>query len=502
MLSHQFDHYLRLEPDVAQRDFQSGIAAAIQDPLWFLCRQWQMGEHQGENASTPVRVTYHATHTALEPSAYDPRDPTRIPAEAIIEAEPNAWWTLGRRIVYGARFVAEQVIEIVEADRLRFLPPPYNSFENAPDGLALWQRGAVQATNYPEIPADTTRQAWSPRQLLYNTDFDNDERQLQVARHAGGTVDWYSADGLPSAELAPIPQPLPDGVPVLPAQVQYPGAPHSRWWEIEDADSDITGFPPDRSQFPTMLLIDLVVSHSDDWFLFPVSTKIGHIATLHRVIVRDGFDEDYDLTFIDSSDWSLFKTTGLRDTSLVIWSAAMTPLQSVPLENVQFGIDEDANLLWAVERRLNGRDIHFTVPAQPPNAPNAPLKTADTASPKSYRYLPGTGALPFWHAYSLEEDEMGRHFRQARLDAAVFPNVEVLPEPRAAVLHGDLGIHEVATDAVPSNGIEIERCWMLARDVGGNPILWIQRQRKPLRSPPARLLRFDVLEETFAKEEP
>ncbi|MCC6804990.1 MAG: hypothetical protein IT319_19065, partial [Anaerolineae bacterium] len=469
MLNHQFDHYLRLEPDVSQRDFQSGIAAAIQDPLWFLCRQWQMGEHQGENASTPVRVTYHATHTDLEPSLGDPRDPTRIPTEAIIEAEPDSWWTRGRRIAYGARFVADQPIELGETDRLHFLPPPYAGFEDAPDGLALWRRGAVQAADYPEIPAvDATRDAWSSSQLLYNTAFDNAERQLQVARHAGGMVDWYSADGNSASPLAPDPEPLPDGAAVAPAQVQYPGAPHSRWWEIEDADTDIAGFPPDRSQFPTMLLIDLVVSHSDDWFLFPVSTKIGHIVTLHHVTVRDGFDEEYDLTFIDSSSWSLFKTSGLRDTSLVVWSAAMTPLQSAPLENVQLGIDEDANLLWAVERRLNGQDIQFTV--QTPSStmpPNATLKTADTTASKAYHYVPGTGALPFWHPYSLEADESGRRFRQAILDAMVFPNVTALPPPRAAVLHVNTGVHEVETDAVPSNGIEIERCWMLARDVAG-----------------------------------
>jgi hypothetical protein len=383
------------------------------------------------------------------------------------------------------------------------LPPPYDAFEDAPDGLALWKRRAVPEASYPEIPTvDAIRQAWSPTQLLYNTDFDNAERTLQVARHSGGTVDWYSADGSPDAELATEPEQLPDGIPVLPAQVQYPGAPHSRWWEIEDSDTDIAGYPPDRSQFPTMLLIDLIVSHSDDWFLFPISTRIGHIVTLHRVTVRDGFDEDYDLTFINSAEWSLFKTTRLRDTSLVVWSAAMTPLQSAPLEHVQFGIDEDANLLWAVERRLNGRDIHFSVDPPPAAPPNAPLKTADTTAPKTYSYVPGTGALPFWHPYSLEEDETGRRFRQAILDAAVFPNVTRLPEPRAAVLHVDGGIHEIATNAVPLNGMEIERCWMLARDTEGKPVLWIQRQRKPLRSPPARLVRFDVLEEllTFPRK--
>ena len=47
---------------------------------------------------------------------------------------------------------------------------------------------------------------------------------------------------------------------------------------------------------------------------------------------------------------------------------------------------------------------------------------------------------------------------------------------------------------IPTNGISVERNWMLARDVDGNPILWIQRQRKPLLAPPSRQVRFDVFD--------
>lgn len=496
MANLRYDYYLRLEPHVARRDFQAGIAATIHDPVWFLCRQWQMAEFQGENASTPVRVTYHATHTPLLPSAVDPRDPTQIPAETIIESEPYSWWTLGRRIRYGARFVANHSLEIDDGDSLRLLPPPYAEFEGAPDGLALWKRGAVPAAAYPEIPvAEPHRQAWSSSQLVYNATFDNAERALDVSRHMGGAVDWYSADGSAVAELAPEPEVLPDGRDVFPAQVEYPGAPKSRWWEIEDADTDIAGYPPDRSQFPTMLLVDLMVSHSDDWFTFPVSTQIGHIVTLHHVIVHDGFDDDYVLTFINSDEWSVFKTSGLRDTSLVVWPTALTPLKGNPIEHVQFGIDEDANLLWAVERRLNGRDVQAGAGVPPDGSASNHLRTVDTSAPKTYRYVPGSGALPFWQPYSLEEGETGRTFRHAIFDDAVFPNVNHLPKPQASVLQVEEAVHEIETGAVPSNGLEIERCWMLARDTAGNPLLWIQRQRMPLRSPPARVVRFDVFEE-------
>jgi hypothetical protein len=56
---------------------------------------------------------------------------------------------------------------------------------------------------------------------------------------------------------------------VYPTPRQYPGAPHSRWCQIEDAAVDIGGYPPDAAHFATTLLIDLIASHSDDWFVFP-----------------------------------------------------------------------------------------------------------------------------------------------------------------------------------------------------------------------------------------
>ena len=51
-----FDVVLRLEADPNQTDLARGLAAEVADPAWFLGRQWQMGEHQGEDASSPVSV--------------------------------------------------------------------------------------------------------------------------------------------------------------------------------------------------------------------------------------------------------------------------------------------------------------------------------------------------------------------------------------------------------------------------------------------------------------
>jgi hypothetical protein len=45
---------LRMEPDSRTSDLENGIAARTADPLWFLTRQWQVGEFEGEDAGSPI----------------------------------------------------------------------------------------------------------------------------------------------------------------------------------------------------------------------------------------------------------------------------------------------------------------------------------------------------------------------------------------------------------------------------------------------------------------
>ena len=62
---------------------------------------------------------------------------------------------------------------------------------------------------------------------------------------------------------------------VIPGRLDYPGAPNPRWWQLENRAVDIGGFAPDRSHFATMLLLDVVLAHADDWFSFPVPPPVG-----------------------------------------------------------------------------------------------------------------------------------------------------------------------------------------------------------------------------------
>lgn len=518
-MTERYDHYWRLEPNPQRQSFAAGFSAAIHDPVWFLARQWQMGEHQGENASTPVLIQLEANHSPIQPSPHAPDlDPKIIPAEAIVEAEPDDWWTIGRRVRIGT-IVAQRAnldTKTIDAAYLLVLPPPYERLTGCFDGLVLWRnRSDLGISDAPFVGLGIPEPRaffWQSDELMYEANFPigdlANECSLRLARHHGGRVDWFSADAHASADTPGF---VPKGEIVdttsYPTAVQYPGAPHSRWWEIEDAAVDIGGYPPDTSHFATTLLIDLIASHGDDWFVFPIDARVGHVLTISSPMVTDSFGERYSL--IHPSDWWLFRTTNLNDHSLVVWLRALAPIEGRPLEDVLFGLDEYSNILWAVERRIAGHDL-----SQPERTPQEELanptmtepdRTGEPGDRKQFVYVPGQDAAAYWHPYQIDdrpdpEGRLRRRFVQCRLADLNRVQPELLPAPRAEVLRvqnsvGQEIVHEIMPATIPSIGIVLVRRYVLARDVDGNPVLWLQRQRTPFLSPPGRTLRFDVLAE-------
>jgi hypothetical protein len=514
--------YIRLEPRPDECNLEAGFAAAIHDPVWFLARQWQMGEHQGENASSPTWINYGLSSRTIQSA--DPRfDPVVIPAEAIVESEIDDWWTTGRRVRIGRRFTNHP--SVVGNPALLFFnpPPPYEQFHSQPDGLIIWQQrvslGITDVEFGTEIPSDSIP-AWDSAHLLYQQNernaFTTDQQRLTVQRHRGGRLDWHSVDATTMAAPA---APVPEAREAIPTALNYPGAPNARWWQIEDAEVDLGGYAPDSAHTPTALLTELIFSHSDDWFLFPVLAHAGRVVAIESMEVRDAFGRTYGSTERDAAgnllwqglqppqDWTLFKVdgttpgdNGLSSRDLLLWHMAELPLESVAVERVQFGLDEESNLLWAVERTVDSREVESRK-VDLPDSPkfNDGKPSGDARNAREYAYVPGQGIVPHWHPYTLNEDAEGgpRRLVQRRLVDLSRQKPSSMPAPDAEVLQSERPdqSHTIAPLAIPSNGIEVERRWMLARDMNGQPVLWIQRQRRSLLSPPARRLRFDVMEE-------
>lgn len=492
------DCHLRLDPHPRQENFAAGFAARIHDPLWFLTRQWQMGEFQGENAATPVRVDYSLVTTPIKPSTLAPEaDPTRVPAESIIEDEDDSWWTMGRRLRIGSALAAAGA-PIGAAERFT-PPPPYEKLADRPDGLAIWRHRV--ALELPEaaftalgVPV-SRRSSWQSDELVYSTEFPTGDgphsATLTVPRHRGGEVDWITADASSTTFSGDA-----EKRHVFPAPLHYPGAPASRWWEFEDAAVDIGGYPPDSAHPVTALLIELICTHGDNWFVFPIDVPVGHVATLQdgTITVIDSFGESRDVGA--PQDWFLFKTSGASASSLVMWLRAVTPLEGPVLEDVLFGVDEYSNRLWAVERRVGGHDVPASDPDTAAGAP--PGLTIDPGA-RRYRYLAGTTPNPHWHPYEVEDvsdgDSTRRRFVQHRIADLSGDEPRPIDPPVAEVLlvhtPGGEVVHEIEPATIPTIGVHVMRRYKLARGTDGAPCLWLERDRSPVLRPPSQTVRFD-----------
>ncbi|MCP4469962.1 MAG: hypothetical protein GY815_04615 [Gammaproteobacteria bacterium] len=498
-----YDHYLRLEPRRPLGDLTAGLRMEVHDPAWMLGRQWRMGEHQGEDASTPVQVDVTLRETVLK--SLEGRDGINLestPPEAAIEREHDDWWTPGRRVLYGRR-AAPSLPPLDAADPALLLADlgiPYDTLEGRGyDGRAIFaQRESlgIPAAVFADVPQAPGDEFWSPSRFRYDARFtlEGGAPGLILSNHRGGELDWWSVEA--DAPLPPAPNDQLRDVTGVVGRITFPGAPHPRLWMLEDHAVDIAGVAPDRSHFATLLLVESLAGLGDNWFQMPLATRSGLVLTLESATVVDSFGDRWPLSA--PQNWQLFGVDGLDADSVTLWPRAATPLEGPLLEEVVLGIDEDANLLVAVEQRLDGRDVPTDGSDGLSFEGNiaAPDSTIDANELASYSYSAANGLRNNWHPYVIDNTGPARRFVQARFADLSTPAGHLLKEPSARLLSnpkagpGD-SPHAIDPCAVRESGLRLLRRAKLARDATGRPLLWIERRHIPLIAPPSLNLDFD-----------
>jgi hypothetical protein len=85
----------RLEPRPREGSMERSLQAQVRDPLWFLSRQWQVGEFAGDDGGSPVQASITVENRAIDGyragatgafAAYDPS----VPLETHVERETAA----------------------------------------------------------------------------------------------------------------------------------------------------------------------------------------------------------------------------------------------------------------------------------------------------------------------------------------------------------------------------------------------------------------------------
>jgi hypothetical protein len=532
----------RLEGRPRSTDFERSLRAEVRDPLWFLTRQWQYGEFEGEDAGSPVEALAAVSTRAIDSfsigatgSAYD----VTVPLEVRVERESIPFdlmlhmqvgrlferllvadgvgtryddyvgqWPLVGTAVDGEPTPAGDALLAAGADHLfdagallaavrdgshativggfsGMTPPEQAKLVDAGTKLLGWFDAA-----YAQPGPGGADSAWQPDRLGYGFECATPEVRLVANNYRGGSLDWIGFDAMPKTDAGDAPAPR--VLSFMPAGISFGGMPNPRYWEMENAHTEFGHIDANTNDLAKLLLTEFMLLYGNDWCLFPLELDVGTLTRIHGLLVTDVFGEQ---TLVRPADrgrdadwqrWSMFRLTGddAEAAGLLLAPALPTKLEAPPSEEVRFLRDEMANMAWAIERRVASS---LGDPFDPAiyNAPPAPLAAVGVAN-----YVLGTSVPENWRPF-IPVRKPGT-MRSIKLQRARLP---VGDRPiRGQVLRVP-GPYFIEEEEIPRAGRTVDRRFQRARWIDGSAFLWIGRRSSAGRGEGSSGLAFDHIEE-------
>jgi hypothetical protein len=344
----------RLEGRPRAIEFDRSLRAEVRDALWFLTRQWQFGEFQGEDAGSPIdaRLAYATTKLVR----YMPRTgeathfPQTLPLETVVEREAvPADLATHRQILRGVTLALEAeglnaatcrvVLAAYRAaypldtarlagtfdgetrrlllfegahlfDGLSFIadiPVGHDAKVDADFGLPPADASAVKrAARVVEawfaglysVPDAATPSTWSDPQLEYQfacatAPLDGAAEALLAPTYAQGHLDWYAFDLGQSGDTDDPDAPGAErrALSFIPTAVSYAGMPNPRYWQFEDRHVEFTEITAATTDVAKLLLMEFALSSSNDWCLIPLELDVNSLCRIEGLVVTDVFGE-------------------------------------------------------------------------------------------------------------------------------------------------------------------------------------------------------------------
>ena len=533
----------RLEGRPRTTDFERSLAAEVRDPLWFLTRQWQFGEFQGEDAASPIDVALgirsaalSSLHIGAEQAPYDPAVPIetrvereRVPFDLTLHMQASRYLereltshVIGHllpKFVSNWPLAAANVPGVPHADADRLFAAGAPFLFNTETLLA-----SIRGGTFPSVAATMTSSvaernllvtsanklrdwfdrtygqprtepsAWRPERLSYQfrceTAAGPDRVRLTADEYQGGMLDWYAFDAAPT-EPAAGPAAASSTLSFLPTGIDFAGMPSARFWEMENSRTEFGRIDANTNDLAKLLLAEFVLLFSNDWCVIPLELPIGTFSRTDGLLVTDVFGEQ---TWVRAANrgagaswhhWSMYLLTGDDDPSpgLFLAPALTSTVEAPPVEQVLFVRDEMANMVWAIEQRLASRLGEGVLQDSGP-------ASGSTAPASRTRYVLGTSVADNWRPFipvHLPGSQRSIRLRRARLPGP-------LREPKAEVLRIE-GPYFIEEEEVPRAGRLVQRVFQRSRWHDGATFLWLGRRSQTGRGEGSSGLTFDhVLE--------
>jgi hypothetical protein len=534
----------RLEGRPRSADFERSLRAEVRDPLWFLTRQWQFGEFEGDDAGSPIdaRIAYETApldgyRSGADILPYDGKTPleARVEGEAVPfdlmlhmqaarvferllahrgrgarlhdyiglfvldydagvagegTSEARAMFDAGQSFLFDAAQLIAAVRDGSHATRIAGF-----TGLTATESAQLVEAGQLLVSWYKRTYTQPTQPpAWRPDRLDYHFDCvsGGEAVTLTADDHRGGDLDWHAFDvGSPVASGRTAPTVT--ALSFLPTTVRFAGMPSPRYWEMEDGKTDFGRLDINTNDLARLLLAEYMLLFSNDWCAVPLALSVGSFTRIQGLLVTDVFGEE---TLIRAADrgrdsdwqrWSMYRLDGddSANMGLLLAPALASGMRSAPVEQVRFLRDEMANMVWAVEYRVASKLGEPFNPALAPPIPPSPGPAATAA-----RFHLGDSVPANWRPF-IPAHLPGSQ-RSIRLQRARLPDQPALP---LGVVLDAPAPYFVAEEEVPRAGRLVTRGFRRARWTEGTTFLWMGRESPIGRGEGSSGLVFDRVEE-------
>lgn len=527
----------RVEGSTHDANLTEGLAARVADPLWYLARQWQVGEFHGEDAATPVVVMAEVDSFPIT-EVWTPTDKTarRVdlqsePLQTQIEKETpqltlsqREGLQAGRRLldlvegtgddklyddlrkryaprIKGSGLEAAQLRllgkDSIDVTRLLVEAGKVKSVEDLeiikelggdPDHVAILSEWLRNEGDFAALQDQTRKPVWSDKSMDYRlrvaTSGPEGQQIILTARdYSGGRLDWHHFDL--DARPEELPQSNRQKLRVLASPLRFAGQPAARFWEMEDAAVYLADLAGGAADLARSVLGAYAAVAGDDWFHLTADIPNGHVAEIKKLVVRDCFGDETPVPAVSQRGgkdrvWRWFEHRAHRSVSpdlpplLFVPPSLATTHRSPAFEEVHFRRDEIANLAWAIEKRHRGAMGQGVDAIKPPRPkPYTPENQDD------WTFSVSSNVPDYW--FPLVPVRFNKNSPQVVLRRGTVLHDPAQGKPlRAQTEILTSGKAFVIDEAeVPFSGARVIRNWRLARSMNGARHLWVGRRKTP-----------------------
>jgi hypothetical protein len=342
-----------MEPDPRVGGIEEGLAARIHDPLWLLCRQWQLGELRADDSGSPYRVDVAGRKHAIDSwragtgGEWQSWNLHEAPLERLVEQEPEyraadpqlrleggvrwaraltgspdvatifrdkcGWAAAAAYTARGlsAALQAKTPDGALVASSLRRLTAADTADAEAITlGLDDGARATVLAAAVgwlawwdPKAPATAVAPTsldpvtWDPNRYEHAFALRSStlpEVELVASEYVGERLDWTSFDvAAPTDPPADPPASPPEATELrltgIPSSARFGGMPAPRFWEMEDAQFDPGAVDAAPHDLGRLLLATYATVYGNDWCVVPLRLPVGTLIAVDQFTVTDVF---------------------------------------------------------------------------------------------------------------------------------------------------------------------------------------------------------------------